>query len=729
MNPKLSLVACQHLELFVAICDRALELKSHRSKIKTFLKITFISENDADDLLAKMKGLVNKEELLVAAQTFRQASEANRNSKNALGLLTEGKTERQERRQAEDDQNALLGVLAFNRTTETWDSTRQRPIATWETRYHGIRKTVVPGTGKWLLSEPTFQSWAEKHDDIPILGIVGGEATGKTFLASTVIQHLRRQGNLQDTDSRKLVGFSFLHRNENAGVDAFANSLIWQFANSDTSYMQAAANVCRSYGVLDPKDILPRLLLQNEGLNFIDATFYIVINKLGDKDDKVDRSVLEFLQKAWQLKSPSVRILITSTPGVMDHLAAKGILCPRIAIGEKGEDDLRRFITARMDRIDSLSDIKQVGVPKLRENIIDRLSHQTGGNYLKIDSALNEIDALDYMDGIELVLKNAGKELTDHIKADVQKLNRIRTQDELVEINEIILWITYAEERMSVEKMTAVLQLRSAAVPLRPLEVRFRTKFLLFEVDSDGYVDFRSSKTLRAIPERHQITAQNGENGEIIHPSEINVVQHFLNTVCPPDLLRKLELEQYFQQKLTGHKVQIHQEEKDTAHIRIAASSLRVLSRKADARLTVLQGYAARQLVHHLSKVDLALVDRDLKSDLGPDLVKLFCFSAPIENLFWSTKSIPAFPPWILEDKGIEEIKRWLGNSAVTSNLDGHAKEWISRLLDSGSNPFEVLLSPSAHRMAELAFRTPSSPELTKQMFQFVLKFLSKVSP
>ncbi len=61
-----------------------------------------------DDLLAKMQDLVNKEELLVTAQTFRQASEANRNSKNALGLLTEVKAERQERRKAEDDQNALL---------------------------------------------------------------------------------------------------------------------------------------------------------------------------------------------------------------------------------------------------------------------------------------------------------------------------------------------------------------------------------------------------------------------------------------------------------------------------------------------------------------------------------------------------------------------------------------------------------------------------------------------
>jgi hypothetical protein len=147
-----------------------------------------------------------------------------------------------------------------------------------------------------------------------------------------------------------------------------------------------------------------------------------------------------------------------------------------------------------------------------------------------------------------------------------------------------------------------------------------------------------------------------------------------------------------------------------------------------DARLAILQGYAARHLVHHLSQVDLALVDRDLKSEIGPDLVKLFNFGKAIDNLFWSTNPVPAFPDWMLQDRAVEEIQRWLKDSAVVLEVDECAQAWIARVMSDGRNPFEALLAPCATRLAMHCFRQPSSADLALATFQFILRFRSKVS-
>jgi hypothetical protein len=229
---------------------------------------------------------------------------------------------------------------------------------------------------------------------------------------------------------------------------------------------------------------------------------------------------------------------------------------------------------------------------------------------------------------------------------------------------------------------------------------------------------------LELIPERRQIAHDNQQSSQDIHPREIDVVQHFLNNVCPPDLLQKLQLVQYSERMMTNKNSRIYQEDKDTAHARIIADILRVLAREVDARLTVLQGYATRQLVQHLSKVDLALVDRDLKSQIGPDLVKLFNDKTCIDNLFRIASPAPGVPDWMWEDRSADQIKRWLKDSAVVSDIDEESQSWIDELME---NPFPALLRPSAARMAVHCLREPSPPDLALATFKFILHFVCKV--
>lgn len=731
MNANLTDVACQVLRLFVDVCVHAIQIRHHTGfKVKTFMKIAFFSQNDFEVLMTKMDKLTQKEHLLVLAQTYEKASEAADNSRNTLGILSEDKIERAEQKKASNDRGLLLKFLNFANTPHTWDSAAQAPITTWATTYHNIRQHNVEGTGQWLLSDETFNEWTKPMTSAPLLALVGEEAAGKSYLASTVIHHLRTQMSEQVENSRRLVALYFLDkRKSNAGIDALGKSIIWQFADSDPSYMQSAAATCRKSGSIDPSRLLPRLLLENhDELQNVDVTFFIVINKLGNEDGYVHPAVVKFLQQAARCKRRVVRVLFTTTQSGMERLTREQISCPTIVIEKRNASDIKKFISARMDMIDALSDIRQDGVPELRRDIQDRLYEKTGGNYYLMEKTLARISALDYDKDIYAALEDADKSLEDHISDDIVRLNETLSPKEIEEMNEIILWITSAQERMSVDIMTAVLRFKNDAASLRPLEERLKKKFLLFEIDNDGYVAFRSEKILAAIPERAAAMKARQQNNEHVNESEVEILRHFLKSVCPPGLAEKLEMEEHFKQKLRNRQEQIYREDENTAHFQLAKVCLNALANKAGEKLRPLRGYASRQLVHHMSQVDLAEMDPGLKAQIGPDLFNLFHDQGSIDNLLWATKSIPTFPSWLLEQRQMAEVYRWLKNSAIAAGMSEEGKSWLGRLFATAEgHQFITLGTSCARRMAHLCFKEESSLEVTISAFESLDQYLLKV--
>lgn len=115
----------------------------------------------------------------------------------------EEKTERKKRLREADDQSAVLGVLAFDKSSDKWDYREGVPMATWEAAHQNILKQRVAGTGEWLFSDPLFQAWENTERDVTMLALVGGESAGKSYLASSVIHYLRRHDHHRDADSRR----------------------------------------------------------------------------------------------------------------------------------------------------------------------------------------------------------------------------------------------------------------------------------------------------------------------------------------------------------------------------------------------------------------------------------------------------------------------------------------------------------------------------------------------
>jgi DNA polymerase III delta prime subunit len=730
MTAEMNEICCNTLRHFVLVCQKALRLRtSVLFKVKTFASIAFLSKNEFSDLLATMKSLAFTEIMQSAADTYKNVNETKDLSKGTFAFIQSHQNEKAEERKTNKERSILIDALALEGGKDKWNSTMKAPVASWTATYQNIQQNTVSGTGGWLLKEKAFKAWVKQKSDTPILAVVGEEATGKSYLAANTIFNLQKHGSGEETGSRHHVGYFFVgEKKDNAGIDALGKSIIWQFAVSDLSYMQSIANICDKGGPIGPKEFLTKLLLDNhKEMQKIDATFYIVVNKLADEKDNIHDGVVDFLRSAKHSSNKSVRIIFTTTQGAVDKLKNQGLEFPVIPMS-RNTGDIQKYIDWRMDSIGVLSNLKNEQIKKLRDEIKSKLPGQTHRSYYMIDNFLERISTMDLDKDIREALGNAGGDLARRIDADIKRLNEARTSEELEDINTMIIWIMFAKERMTVEKMNAVLEFRNGAVSLTSLEDRLRKKFLLFEVDNSGCVDFRSEQILAGIHERATVAKEQAMSSDTVNEGEVKILTHFLGTVCPPGLVDKLELREHFHSKLKPAAERVYKEDKNTAHFHLARTCLGVLVDKESPTLKVLRGYAARQLVAHMSKVTLGLIGSHLKKDIGSNLVQLFRSGHAIDNQFWANEAEPGFPKWLGHDGEPEAsiICDWLRANPPSLEKDPKARAWVEQLLDEQA-PLKTLLKPSILRMAHYAFQDYQSDSITDRAYRLVLSFTSQV--
>ncbi|PLB45749.1 hypothetical protein P170DRAFT_439473 [Aspergillus steynii IBT 23096] len=754
MDARLAKVACQHLQLFVEICDRTIKLRhSKRRKLMVFSKLFFLNDNDIQDLLDKMDSLVDREGRLVTAQTFRFASQAAMGTKENLAIsravnskidmLLANRSEQMKETDTQRRRDLILKKLAFDENK--LERGRHEPDPLWQRAYQNIRRLVVPGTGQWCFSEPLFVAW-ERNQEMspPILGIEGVEGSGKSYLASTIIRRLRNRSSVDSCGSRTLLAFYFLEGDSKEELkrtnhlDLIIKSLVWQFTQADASYLRLAANVCEETSDLDPDEIPDYFLFNKDLARVIDATFFIVIDGIGDI---VGDALIRFLRRVSTLTADHqrVRVLLTGRPRAFEQLGSvKGMSFEKISISTKNRSDVEKYTQSRMNHIEALKDTRRMGIPELRRKICDTLCEKTAGDYFRINTILKHISTLDYVHDIDQVLEDAGKERSEQIQGEIEKLNQTLDSKEIAEVNEIILWILYGREWFKPRQMAAVLYQRSGDLSLLPLETKLQIKYSLFEVDSDGDIDFRSYEIAELIPERSQSLDSDREDStsttKKVKSSEVTIVRHFLNTVCPPDLYDRFEFEPFFEQKLRGKGGHIYRDDKDMAEVKLAVTCLRILTEKRDGRREILRPYAVSYVLQHLSSVDLAFVDREWKTAVGPRLLKLFTDEASTDALLWTndlekaaTFAWHARSAWLDSDGGVTEVLRWFRDSAVVSSISNpRARAWVSSLVSSTSPQMDLLKS-FVDRMAVHWLREASPQPLACSAFSFLFDSMRKM--
>ncbi|KAI8955339.1 hypothetical protein F4801DRAFT_528896 [Xylaria longipes] len=764
MDGRLTRLASQNLRLFVAICERTINLRKKHKRFLRFTQQLFLNDDGVRDLLDMMERLNSKEALLVNAQTYRLVSDSAGDVKSIL----KSQKEQKHQDEAKKWRRSIAKALGFPGTALDSDG---EPVPAWQKAFDTRLNSLVEGTGAWWRTDDTFSHWATaQYPEESILVLSGTAGTGKTSMMANTIKSIRQLGS-EAPSSRVVAAYYFADgdrrkvdddEDESGCLERVSRALLWQLATSYEAMTKSVGSVVERAthfnGALDHWD---QLFFNNRELQSSDTTFYLFI-------DTLDPELMVLLQRYSKLADRAkVRVFLTAKPEQVTNYLSQddGISFAEVPITKRSSQDIEKYIVSQMGTMPMLRDTSRQGISEWRQVIMDGLRDKCAGDYFKLNTSLAALAKVDLIEDIREVLKEAGKPRTDQIKAELRRLNNIRTVKEIREINEIILWINNGRRYFSVEVMDAILSVKHrepsfihrneqqpppllrrqtpsalthtseaseaeeptmpTTISLLPLAQKLREKYPIFSVTDSGVVDWRNSEIKSQIPTRESrlditFDSEAPSGPQVIQESEINIVRHFLSKVCPEELYKRFEFEDFFNQKIGARLKEYIHSDPDNAHIRIVLTCLVILTNEGLRSQESLRQYATYWLLDHMQAVDLSAADREFRGKVGPLLVRLFTEDCGIDSLFWCFDANVSMKTWeqgeavliresrnkwVYSEAGVHEIDRWFGDSMVTKYITGEVgRTFLATVKAPGTNLHQAVLSHAARRMATHMF-------------------------
>ncbi|KAF5645310.1 ankyrin repeat-containing protein [Fusarium sp. NRRL 25303] len=184
------------------------------------------------------------------------------------------------------------------------------------TRYEGdgseLKKHIschLKGTSQWLFDSPIFQQWHDGHND-GILWIRGVPGTGKSVLASTLIQHL-------SSEECPVLYFFFRHTiQSNHRPESALRDWLAQVLNFCPPLQLALKNLIHQPICLDFVDDLSLVelwhLVQLSLRSMPRA--YCVVDALDEMDGNALESFLQLIDQLGNMYPDRIKLIITSRP-------------------------------------------------------------------------------------------------------------------------------------------------------------------------------------------------------------------------------------------------------------------------------------------------------------------------------------------------------------------------------------------------------------------------------
>ncbi|KAL4969541.1 uncharacterized protein BDV14DRAFT_209818 [Aspergillus stella-maris] len=690
----------EELVCFVDIC--ALSIKVMKgSKILTALKVfAFDSDEGISGQLDRLALLVERESQMRATLGF----ESQKISEKAIVETRDGtkkvtaSVDRlltiEQKKDADSVAKRLLNKIDANLDT---------PSATFkeiQAIYNRHLSDQVPNTGQWFQNDPLYISWV--HSPGPqcsILGLSGDEGFGKSFLFAATVNSLQEMHNAREEGMTRASAayYGFNQDKKGSSLITTLKVLAWQIAQADMVYRKHLSSA-QTIGV-NQIGSLCDILFGN--FRQADSTFFLLIDGI-DQIDKQHLKVLLQVLGEWQTHStgwsgPNLRILLTGRTEIMSRISDElGDGVSVIDMATKNRDDVLKFIDDRMDKMDILSGSSDQ-VNSLRGEILEDLAKRTNGDFVNIGLLLDEISTKQRPGEIRDILSRSGEDRTDTIARKIEALNETLNEEDISDLNDILTWVLFAHNPLSIEELEAVLFLKSRERPLRPLAYKIKHQYSsLFQIVaakvhmvSDSIKDFLCQSS--TLDDQDQTSKG---------PGDVNETER----------------------KLKGKAVRVGVEV-ETAHLRLATACLEVICTPRLPDLDSLLDYAVSCFQEHLASVDHSLTLPRDKIALGPQLVKLLTDTEIIER-WWSYSSIRLRVQWIYTDNGVDVLMRWLQDSAVTKNISDEHRKWIKSL----SSKTQLDADPLEHVAKFLArYWLQPGPHGIKRLFDIVYGYITKI--
>lgn len=549
------------------------------------------------------------------------------------------------------------------------------------------------GTGDWVKREPLFQEWIAEQ--APILWILGRPGAGKSFLSSRIISYLEELHPQDPQDpSRVSIAYFYIKEDDHQlrSVNTMFKSVALQIAFNDPVYRKHAANVCSSRDKISTASRTWKTLFldffnsqQNRG-----SAAFIVIDGL-DEAPKVEQDVLIKILRDLE-KDPShangdqprMHFTIVGRPELRQSISSiwdSHIIYIEVS-AKKNTADIDDYIKRGIHKVKALKNKHTPDRDGLRSTIVEKLTEGAMGMFLWVNLMLDQICNVSRPSVIEGILEEAPHDLAQMIRHVFERL-AVDPSVQKEDINEMLVWVTFAHRRLVLGEMDIILKLRPPIGEGMPdledrLRGQFASVFTLYRDDGRttedlalGLREKRNDKLLHeddgTADDANSIEADESDDDEFqIYDSDLKTtLLEFSHASIRDYLIQEGKEETRKWPADLGIGVEIG---KGQHHI--TAVCLSILCDKEHKNIfpeNNLLEYAADNFLTHLQRLDKSSFTRSEKRVIVEPLFKLFHDEFFVErwaNLvssWWST-----FIPGWLNDRSISKcVREWLADEDV----------------------------------------------------------------
>ncbi|KAL7794357.1 hypothetical protein V8C37DRAFT_415219 [Trichoderma ceciliae] len=586
----------------------------------------------------------------------------------------------------------------------------------------------LEGTGSWIWTHEAYVAWTapqakdkdkdkekekekgkEKKKDTPRLLIVSGPpSSGKTFASALITKRLEEQ------KGRTYVAHYFFPTsmkksdNEKDSIQSALKYMAFQIARVDVTVQKVLGKACedgpaafrRSASLDDLESLWERLKIGTSGSS---AVYYLAFDGLENLPDRQAKMLLDFVfsPRLARESAQRVQILVSGTDDQFaDWSAARS--ARRIQMEKHNRPDMRIIIDKTLSQRGMLQHARpNSDQQRARHKILDKLPQNVEGSYSRLQFGLDDvIRLLSTRTAIRELDRMLDQSMSSH-EAAIKNLQRSLTADEISELNELLKWVLFSDDSMTLDRLEAAMFLYSDTESLASLQYIIKNKYSAVLKIDDGFVYGQDGVKdhLRKEKDSSGRSSQSKDRATISMTITINNVDqelcgHFLWDLAHKAIRDKFDfnIDGHASNTLHGSSWGSIAVDEFEAHHTIVTRAFEYLSKPHREQTEQIGGYVVGRLPYHLSRLR-QLEDEDKgallpseQSEIGRNLYKLFRdgevfvrHKKSFEKTWWLVGEMEHLQQWLMDSAVMRRVdKRWRDEVQLAASPSrGYLKEFV----------------------------------------------------
>ncbi|OJD32322.1 neutral amino acid permease protein [Diplodia corticola] len=608
--------------------------------------------------------------------------------------------------------SVIKGKLPFNEESPAWNS--------WCTAHEKLRKGFLHGHGAWFFKDDAFRAWIDvgmgSNSFKPVFVLHGRSGSGKSLLCSEVIQYLhqnfkKKQERINSMPRASIAYFYFgkadatrapkaeekdRTRKKEPTMDDALNAILWQLAESDTSYQSFVHGQCDTSPAFSTASERWDSLVTSYAEPKASKTrkvFFIVIDGIDQSGDKTRHEAEDTL-----------RVIMDKVAGLRDKqvqvrlfLTCNSKSLKRFRETDKG-DAVQFFLLKSLENAQDVQEMVKSKIKELsetrgmvpeRQQLLHNLEIKLCKSYTAepsiVRAVLERMSRLQRNRDYKEILESDWDDRKTIIRWQTEALNGEMGDEQIEDLNDFMACIASLQVWPSLEQLRTFILLRTGKSPEMPLQTQIEgTYSRLFEIEIPEdeiivsyemmYYLFDEEQPFEGVDAPRSVSMvpdklQDGPSNQLSE-AEINLMEGLVRSNYGVDAFKRFGFDEHFnhirrkQLRLPQPRPRIGFQAAES-HVRIIIRLLKAVSdpeyrNEAES----LHEYTAKYLFFHLEMVqDIDQIDGNTRREIGRNLHQFFHDEAAVENWLEKAPSSDS-QEWC---ESFDHVLRWFEDVEVSA--------------------------------------------------------------